>query len=212
MDNYFRAQLAERRKHPRTDMLSLMGNGEDEDGYRLSDDEVVQHCRFLLPGGIETTWRQTANLIMSLMLHPDQYEAVVADPSLIDSAVEEALRWQPSGFVVPRIVARDTRVANMDMPAGAQICTIQGIANRDPAVFADAHVFNIRRHPNPHLTFHTGVHFCMGQNLARFALRETLRKLIEELPGLRLACNPTEIGTRGFGVRNPTHLPLTAVL
>lgn len=210
MDDYFRQQLHERRKNPRVDMLTLMDAAVDDDGYRLTEDQVIAHCRFLLPGGIETTWRQTANVIMSLMLHPEQYADVVADPSLIEAATEEAARWAPSGFMVPRVVARDTEVAGVEMLAGGSINTLLGIANRDPRVYDNPNVFDIHRKRITHLTFHTGIHFCMGQNLARYTLRELVRVLALELPTLELACDRSEVTTQGFGVRNPTRLPLTA--
>lgn len=209
MDAYFQDQLESRRIEPRPDMLTIMGNAE-EGGRRLSDDEIVQHCRFLLPGGIETTWRQSANLIMCMLQHPDQYRRVVNDLSLVDSTVEEALRWAPSGFVVPRVAAEDVEIEGVLLPAGTSICSIQGIANRDPKVFDKPELFDQTRTPNDHLTFHIGVHYCMGQNLARYILRTLLATLARELPTLRLAGDTSQIEMRGFGVRNPTDLPLTA--
>ncbi len=207
MDAYFYEQLDERRRSPQADMLTIMIDAE-EGGRRLSDEEIVQHCRFLLPGGIETTWRQTANLIMAVLTHPDQFRQIVEDPSLIDSAVEEALRWAPSGFVVPRIAEMDTMVEGVAIPAGSSICSVQGVANRDPKVFQRPEVFDIRRQPNPHLTFHIGVHYCMGQNLARYILQTLLRSIVRELPNLVLATDLAAVEMRGFGVRNPTALPL----
>lgn len=208
LDAYFGEQLVLRRKDPKPDMISIMGTAE-ENGRRMDDNEVIQHCRFLLPGGIETTWRQSANMIMCMLLHPDQYRRVVDDPALIDSTVEEALRWAPSGFVVPRVAAVDTEVDGVRIPAGTSICSVQGVANRDPKMFTDPDQFDQTRTPNPHLTFHIGVHYCMGQNLARFILRTMLATLARELPTLSLARDPAEVGMRGFGVRNPTALPLT---
>jgi cytochrome P450 len=207
MDAYFYEQLEDRRRSPRADMLSIMIDAE-EGGRRMSDDEIVQHCRFLLPGGIETTWRQTANLIMALLTHPDQFRQVVADLELVESTVEEALRWAPSGFVVPRIAAQDSVVEGVEIPAGSSICSIQGVANRDPKVFERPDHFDIRRDPNPHLTLHIGVHYCMGQNLARYILQTLLRTIARELPNLVLAADPATVEMRGFGVRNPTALPL----
>jgi cytochrome P450 len=207
LDAYFQQELEARRSQPQPDMLTIMGSAE-QGGRRMTDEEIVQHCRFLLPGGIETTWRQAANLVMCMLRHPEQYRAVVENPGLVDSTVEEALRWAPSGFVVPRVASEDVEVDGVFIPAGTAICSIQGIANRDPKVFERAEQFDQRREPNPHLTFHIGVHYCMGQNLARFILRTLLATLARELPTLAFAGDPEAIEMRGFGVRNPTALPL----
>lgn len=207
LDGYFSEQIRLRRDNPQPDMLTIMGSAE-ENGRRMDENEIIQHCRFLLPGGIETTWRQSANLIMCMLVHPDQYRRVVEDPSLVDGTVEEALRWAPSGFVVPRIAAADTEVDGVAIPAGTSICSIQGLANRDPRVFERPNVFDQTRATNPHLTFHIGVHYCMGQNLARFILRSLLTTLARELPTLHLAAPIDTVEMRGFGVRNPTELPL----
>lgn len=207
LDEFFVSEMEKRKSSPSFDMLSVLPSA-DYKGYRMTVDEIVQHCRFLLPGGIETTWRQTANMVMALMLHPKQYDAIVADPGLIDQAVEEGLRWAPSGFVVPRRAAEDADVDGVKIPAGSFICSIQGIANRDPAVWENPDKFDIFRKPIEHMTFHTGVHFCMGQNLARNTIRSVVRHLADALPDLKLACRPEEVQTRGFGVRCPTALPV----
>jgi cytochrome P450 len=134
----------------------------------------------------------------------------VDDPALVEPFVEEALRWAPSGFIAPRLCAQDTVVEGVEIPAGTSICQIQGIANRDPKVFERPDVFDARRNPNPHLTFHIGVHYCMGQNLARCILRTTLATLARELPTLQFAGDRGDLGTEGFGGRTPKALPLTA--
>ncbi len=209
LDFYLQDQLERRREEPRSDMLTIMGSAE-HGGRRLSDQEIVQHCRFLLPGGIETTWRQSANLIMCMLLHPDQYQNVVADLSLVDPTVEEALRWAPSGFVVPRIAAEDIELEGVEIPAGSSIASILGVANRDPKVFDRPDEFDQMRTPNLHLTFHTGVHYCMGQHLARYVMRSLLTAIARELPRLTLAGDPGEVGMQGLALRNPTALPLSA--
>ncbi|MEQ9590780.1 MAG: cytochrome P450 [Parvibaculaceae bacterium] len=209
LDEYFKEEIKQRELDPSFDMLSVLPSAEYK-GYQMSAEEIVQHCRFLLPGGIETTWRQTANTVMSLLLHPEQYSAVVADAELVDQAVEEALRWMPSGFVVPRRAAKDCVVAGTEIPEGSFINSIQGVANRDPVVWSNPDEFNIFREPHEHLTFHTGVHFCMGQNLARNTIRAVVRQLAEKIPTLKLACKSDAIETRGFGVRCPNAVPVTA--
>jgi len=209
LEAYFAERLEDRKVNPQPDMMSIMSQAE-EGGRKLTDAEVIKHCAFLLPGGIETTWRESANLVMCMALHPDAYRQVVEDPGLADAFVEETLRWAPSGFRVPRICIVDTEVDGVPMPAGTSITSVQGIANRDPKVFENPDTFDIHRESNDHLTFHVGVHYCMGQNLARFTFRTLLKVMARELPTLRLACDPSEVKMEGFGARNTTYLPLTA--
>jgi len=208
LDGYFASELRARRQCPMHDMLTILDQ-ETERGWKMEEEEIIRHCRFLLPGGIETTWRQTANLGFALMTHPEQYQAAVDDPSLIDQAVEEALRWMPSGFVVPRKAIVDTEVGGTSIPAGSFICSLQGIANRDPLHWQNPNVFDIRREQHPHLTFHAGRHYCMGQHLARAILKTSLRLWVGQLPTMRLAVPVSELTTRGLGVRCPAHVPVT---
>jgi cytochrome P450 len=98
----------------------------------------------------------------------------------------------------------------VEIPAGAGIINMGGIGNRDPKVFENPDVFDARRTHNPHLTFHIGVHYCMGQNLARFILRTMLATLARELPTLRFAGAQRELEAEGFGGRYPRALLLTA--
>jgi cytochrome P450 len=208
-EGYFYEQIVERRAEPKPDMITIMSNTE-VGGRKLTDAEIVKHCAFLLPGGIETTRPQAANLIMCALLFPDQYRAVVADPSLVEPFVEEALRWAPSGFAAPRICAQDTVVEGVEIPAGAGIASLSGVANRDPKVFENPDTFDLRRNPNPHLTFHIGVHYCMGQNLARYVLRTMLATLARELPTLQFAGDRKALEAEAYGGRYSKSLLLTA--
>ena len=208
-EGYFYEQMEERRTCPRADMVTIMGNTE-VGGRKLTDEEIAKHCAFLLPGGIETTWPQTNNMILCALMFSDQYRALVEDPSLVDGFVEEAIRWAPSGFAAPRICAQDTVVEGVEIPAGTGICSLSGVANRDPKVFERPDDFNLRRDPNPHLTFHIGVHYCMGQNLARYTLRTMLATLARELPTLRFAGDRRELEAEAYGGRFAKRLLLTA--
>ncbi len=207
LDAYFASELQARRQCPRHDMLTILDQEKERD-WKMEEDEIIRHCRFLLPGGIETTWRQTANLGFAMMTHPDQYQAVVDDPSLVDQAVEEVLRWMPSGFVVPRKALVDAEVEGVHIPAGSFVCSIQGVANRDPKYWRNPNAFDIRREQHPHLTFHVGRHYCMGQHLARAIIRTSLRLWVQHLPAMRLAVPADSLTTRGLGVRCPAHVPV----
>lgn len=189
------------------DLMSAMSKASHE-GREFSAEEIVIYCRFLLPGGIETTWRQTANLGYAMMLHPVQFKEIVEDHSLIPQAVEESIRWQASGFVVPRMSIKDVTLAGVHIPAGASMVGIFGVANRDPRIWDNPDAFDIHRKRIPHLTFSTGKHACMGQILARPIVTEALRALATKLPDMELACDPDEIPTSGFQIRCPDRVPV----
>ena len=210
LDDYFGKVYEERLAKgdlDQADLMSLMHNAE-RDGLRFSPRELIVYCRFLLPAGIETTWRQTANLGYAFMLHPDQYDAVVKDESLWTNAIEEVLRWMPSGFVLPRTAARDTELAGVTIPAGSSMYGVFGVANRDPRIWPDGEKFDIRRQRKPHLTFSTGTHTCMGQQLARQSFTHVLRALTKTLPDIVLDCAPDEVRTTGYIVRCPDKVPV----
>ena len=189
------------------DLLSRMAS-VDRDGFRFSAEEVVAYCRFMLPAGIETTWRQTANLCFALLGHPEQYRACVADAALRPAAIEEVLRWAPSGFILPRICARNTELAGVPIPAGASMSAFFGVANRDPRIWEDPDAFDVHRKRIPHLTFSTGSHFCMGQNLARQVFAKALDAIAENLPDMVLARPWQEVVTTGLVIRCPNEVPV----
>lgn len=210
LDEYFGKVYEERKARDdldKGDLMSLMSQAERE-GLRFSAREIIVYCRFLLPAGIETTWRQAANIGYSLMLHPEQYRELVADPSLSTAAIEEATRWMPSGFVLPRTAAHDTELAGVDIPAGSSIYGIFGVANRDHRIWPDGDRFDIHRKRTPHLTFSAGSHACMGQQLARQSFAHLIRAMTSNLPDLVLACHPSEVRTTGFIIRCPDAVPV----
>lgn len=210
LTEFFSEQYEQRRAADdldRGDLMSAMSKAS-HDGREFSAEEIVIYCRFLLPGGIETTWRQTANLGYAMMLHPEQFREIVEDHILIPNAVEESIRWQASGFVVPRMSAKDVMLAGTYIPAGSSMMGIFGVANRDPRIWDDPDVFDIHRKRIAHLTFSIGKHACMGQILARPIVTEALRAFVTKLPDMELACNAEDIGTSGFQIRCPSSVPV----
>jgi cytochrome P450 len=188
-------------------MITVLSNN-DLKGYRLTEEEIVMHCRFLLPGGIETTWRNMTNMFVGLLSNPAQWRAVTEDLALVDQAVEEGLRWGLAGTLVPRRVAVDTEVSGVALPAGAAVNNVLLIANRDRRYWEDPDAFDIFRLQHPHLSFHAGVHYCMGQNLARGTLRIALREVARRLPRLSLACDATDLEMAGFALHVVRQLPV----
>lgn len=210
LTEFFTHRLEERRAANDLDTGDLMSamTQASLDDRAFSAEEIVVYCRFLLPGGIETTWRQTANMALAMMTHRDQFLAIAKDPSLINPAVEEVCRWRASGFVVPRMAAKDTELAGVAIPRGSSMVGIFGVANHDPRIWDNPERFDIHRKRTAHLTFSTGQHGCMGQNLARSIVTEALRAMSERLTGIELACDPEDLVTTGLQIRCPDAVPV----
>jgi len=204
---FYLDEVKRRRRDPQRDMITWLLEAE-VDGRKFTDEEVAIHARFLLPAGIETTWRQLGLMFVALLTHPDQYAAICASPELIPAAIEETFRYLPSGFVVPRIAAETATIGGVVIPAGAGLTMFQGIINRDPRRWDAPDVFDIRRPAKSHRTFHLGTHTCPGQHLARLEMQTVLMEVSRAFPGLRLACKPEELSIRGLTVRTPMRLPV----
>jgi cytochrome P450 len=204
---YFAEMVRQRRAHPEDDLISDIVAIE-VDGERLDDEDIFAFLVLLLPAGIETTYRSLGNLLFALLTHPDQLAEVTHDPALRGAAIEEGLRWESPLVLVPRQAVRDTQLAGVDIPAGAELTVFLGSANRDEHRYSDADRFDIHRPVVPHATFGSGPHMCLGMHLARMETRVALDAVLERLPNLRLdpgAEPPRIIGT---AFRSPTTLPV----
>ncbi len=157
-------------------------------------------------GGIETTEGMIASTLLHLLASPEQLRLVTADPGLVPAAVEESLRLEPAAALVDRYATRDVQLGGAGIPAGDLVSVSLAAAGRDPAVFADPDVFDVRR-PNArqHLAFARGPHFCLGAHLARLEAEAAVAAALQLLPGLRLAGPPP--GTAGRVFRKPRALP-----
>ena len=138
---------------------------------------MVQETGLFISGGAETTRTVIARGLVELTRHPDQWEAMAADPSLIPGAVEELIRWVTPLNNFFRTATRDDDIAGTDVRAGDRVILLYPSANRDEPVFDDPYTFDIRRDPNPHVAFGFGTHFCLGASLARLELRMLLARL-----------------------------------
>lgn len=164
--SYFRELIGQRRNHPGDDLLSGLIAAEDE-GSRLTEDEMLSTCILLLVAGHETTVNLIANGILALLRHPDQLERLRQNPGLARSTVEEVLRFDPPVQFTGRFALGAATVEGAMVPDGESAILLLGAANRDPAVFAQPGRFDVGRSPNPHLSFGFGPHFCLGAALAR---------------------------------------------
>jgi cytochrome P450 len=178
--------IAERRRTPGDDLISLMIDAE-QDGDRLTTDELRWQVVNLTFAGHDTTRNQLAFVLKMFAEHPDAWRELAADPSLVPTAVEEGLRLNPVIPATMRTVARDVVHRGVRFPAGTFVILRADCANRDPAVFAEPDRFDLRR-PNAHqqLTFGGGAHHCLGAALARAEMQEALPLLASALPDLAL--------------------------
>jgi cytochrome P450 len=173
----------------------------------LSTPEVVSNAAVLMFGGIETTEGMIGNAILHLLSHPDQLALVRADDGLVPNAVEESLRLEPAAAVVDRYATRDIQLAGATIRRGDLVTVSLAGAGRDPAVFADPEVFDVRRqNARAHLAFAHGPHFCLGAHLARLEAQAAVRAVLR-LPALRL--DPERpAAPRGLVFRKPPSLYL----
>ena len=180
----FAEYIAWRREHPTDDLMTelLETTFEDDEGRerRLRDDELLGYIQLLAGAGNETTTRLIGWTGYLLGQHPDQRARVVRDRSLIANAVEEVLRFEAPSPVQARYVTRDVEHHGTRVPEGSAMLLVNGSANRDPRRYADADRLDVGREDTQHLSFGTGVHFCMGASLARLegcvALDEVLKR------------------------------------
>ena len=202
---YLTPFIHERRDNPGHDMISVLTLAE-HDGHRLTDDEILAFCRLLLPAGAETTYRSSSNLTCGLLTHPDQLDALRADRSLLNQAIEEGLRWEPPLLMIIRTATEDTEVCGIAVPAGAPVVINMGAANHDESRWPDPGSFDIFRDQHAHVAFASGVHMCLGMHLARMETRVVLERLFDRLPGLRLDPEAPAPYITGMTFRAPPRL------
>ncbi|MFC0436582.1 cytochrome P450 [Kutzneria buriramensis] len=203
--------IAQRRVEPADDLLTALVAARDE-GDRLSDNELLMLGIALLAGGHETTANQIGSFVFQLLSARDRWEALVREPALIPSAVEELLRLTPLASVadLPRIAKEDLELGGQVIRAGEAVLVQLDSANRDRTMFADAEDLDFGREANHHLSFGFGVHHCLGAPLARLELRVVLDTLVRRLPGLRLAVPAGDVKWRtGRLMRGVLALPVT---
>jgi cytochrome P450 len=153
----------------------------------LAEQEAISNAAVLMFGGIETTEGMITNALLHVLSSPAQLALVLADPGLVAAAVEESLRLEPAAAVVDRYATVGTRLGGTAIQAGDQVTVSITGANRDPAVFADPDVFDVRRaNAGRHLAFAHGPHFCLGAHLARLEAQVAVGTLLARLPRLRL--------------------------
>ena len=157
-----------------------------DDGDRLSEDELVATCILVLFAGHETTTNLIGNATLLLLGHPDQLARLKSDPALIDSAIEEVLRFDGPTNALVRVAAQDHDLHGRQIREGERVFVMVNSANRDPRMFDDPDRFDITRQQNRHLTFGQGIHICLGAKLAREEGRVAVERLFARFPNLAL--------------------------
>jgi len=181
---YLKGLVARRRAHagnPDTDVLTRLIEGEPEGG-RLTEKELLQNCIFILNAGHETTTNLIGNGLVLLARFPEQRRLLRDDPSLVRSAVEEILRFESSNQLGNRISTCAARIGDTEIGPSVSIHLGIGAANRDPVQFPDPDRFDIRRHPNRHLAFGSGIHQCAGMSLARLEGQIAIGRFLARFP------------------------------
>ncbi|MGC1387028.1 MAG: cytochrome P450, partial [Steroidobacteraceae bacterium] len=187
------AQSADRQ----SDLISLLLHGEYA-GQRLSAPELVHNCIFLLNAGHETTTNLIGNGLVALVEHPAERERLLADPGLINTAVEEFLRYESPNQLGNRITAVPVDLGGVSLPAGTQITVCIGAANRDPEQFVEPERLDVARAPNRHLAFASGIHQCAGVGVARLEAAIAIGRFLKRFPFYSLATAPTRGGRARF--------------
>ncbi|OJZ71638.1 cytochrome [Mycobacterium paraffinicum] len=187
MFEYAADLAAQKRAEPGDDIATSLLRAE-VDGQRLNDIEFNMFVLLLINAGGETTRNLVAGGILALMEHPDQWQRLTANPSLMPSAIEEMLRYVSPVMNFVRTATRDTRLRGLPVKAGERAAMFYISANRDETRFGDPNQFDISRAPNPHLAFGGGgTHFCLGANLARVEAAAIIPEVLERMIGLELA-------------------------
>lgn len=203
----FARVLADRRAAPRDDLTSVLAMAE-LDGARLDDEAIYAFLRLLAPAGAETTYRSLGSLLLGLLQHPDQMDALRADRTLMPQAIEEGLRWETPLLAIPRTTTREVEIDGVVVPASTVVGVHLGAANRDEARFAEPDAFDIFRPQKTNVAFATGAHRCLGLHLARMESTVALNALLDRLPDLRLDPAAEDVHISGLTFRSPLALPV----
>lgn len=205
--------ITQRRAEPGDDIINGLVRAELKlpDGTRrpLTDREIVTHARLVMLAGGGTSWRQFGITLWALLTHRDQLEAVKADRRLVDDAIEESLRWNPTDPVFSRLVTQDTELEGIPLPAGSVLEICLGAANRDPARWNTPDAYDLHRPKQGHLGFGIGTHMCLGMDVGRSELNVGINALLDAFPNLRLDPQaPAPYLTGGLEQRGMSALPV----
>lgn len=188
---YLRIIIAEREKNPQADFISTLIAAQEQND-RLTQKEILAVCTLLFGAGEETTGNTIGNGMLALLQHPNEMEQLKREPTMIQSAVEETIRYDSAIQMLTRIATDNLEIGNQTVKAGEKIVLCLGAANRDPAEFPEPDQLNINRDQNQHVAFGDSIHYCLGAALARLETQIAINTLIQQFPDLKLASNKLE--------------------
>lgn len=206
LTDYLRGVLAQRRRDPQDDMLTRLVAAE-ENGDMLSQGELTAMCNLLLVAGHETTVNLIGNGMLALLQNPDELQRLRRNPDMIGTAVDELLRYTSPVQWTGRVAIEEVELGGRTIQPMQSVTGVLGAANRDPQVFSDPDRLDLGRHPNPHVAFGRGIHFCLGAPLAELEAQVAIPMLLERFPRLRLAGQPEMRPT--WVLRGLRSLPVT---
>jgi cytochrome P450 len=206
LSGYFRERVVELRRKPQENLLSALVQAEEQ-GDRLTEDELFANCVLLMIAGHETTTNLIGNGILALLQDPAQRKALTANPELIVSAVEELLRFDSPVQKMGRIALADIHIAGKKIRKGQLVCLSFAAGNHDPEQFESPEKLDITRKPNRHLAFGHGLHYCVGAALARLEGQIVINSVLRYLPDLELTNEKLE-WHRNFTLRGLKSLPV----
>ena len=203
--------VAARRADPKDDLISVLTEAEltdDAGTHRLSDAEIYTFAYLLLLAGSGTTWKQMGITLAALLERPAVLAAVRDDRTLLQAAIEESLRWEPTDPMFSRWVTEDTELGGVQIPKGSMMHICLGSANRDPDRWDRPDEFDIYRPVKPSMAFGGGAHICLGMHVARAEMSVGISALLDRLPNLRLDPDQPPPHTTGFYERGVMEIPV----
>ncbi|MGH3492397.1 MAG: cytochrome P450 [Sciscionella sp.] len=203
----YASSLAERKRvHPADDVMTALVTARVE-GERLGEDELRMFFFLLTIAGNDTVRSALPGGVLALLEHPQAHRRLLAEPELLDSAIEEMLRWHPPVLTFRRTATTDTEIGGHRIAAGEKVVVYHISAHYDERAFTEPFSFDIARTPNEHMAFGQGPHRCLGSTFARMQLRAFFSEFLPRLPALRLSGSPVRL-TSNF-INGISHLPLS---
>lgn len=207
LNAYLRPILEDRRREPQDDLLSAMLQAE-QDGERLGERDLLALVTLIMVAGHETTTSLIGNAVIELLRHPGERKRLQDDPELIETAVDEFVRYAGPVLLTDRAAVEDCEVAGHRVRKGEVVACVIAAANRDPAQFEDPERLDVGRTDNHHLGFGLGNHYCLGAQLARLESRIAISALLRRFPNFTGPTEPEDY-TRSMILRGPTAVPLS---
>lgn len=207
MVKYFQAAIREIQQHPRPGLIHSFLTAESE-GDRYTEEELIANTIVTMVGGQETTTNLIGNGVLTLLRNPEELGRLKADLSLVPSAVEEMLRYEPPSQHTARLAPHDVELGGKKILKRQAVIAVMAAGNRDPERFPEPNQFDITRKDNRHLSFGWAAHFCFGAALARIEGQVTFEEILRRLPTLTLEAAPLAWRTN-LGLRGLTALPIT---